>query len=666
MKQTGTLALFPSFLAVVALAVLTASNWPVLSSLLNGRLLFGVLAALALAAFLFVLYLLRRVRQLEQEARYRERSFCTYLDAIPDLLFIKSKTGELLYVNQAASEFFVGERLAAPNLVAGTDRYRQSLCGCRETDELVFQTGEPLRRVEVFVQPDGSARYVDMLKVPVVDALTQYAALLVLGRDITDQKRAELDGLATKELLESFLQQTPDAISLIDINGRVKRVNQASEIIFGYSEEELIDRPLPVIPPHLQEEADYYHQQVLNGKRIIGLETIRFHKSGRPLHVSLSMAPIYDVEGKVIGIAGSARDITERKRVEHRLRVSEAKYRLIAENMTDMICVYEENGAVTYMSPSHESILGYPLDQYKRVYDCLKLIHPDDRESVRQAIADIRQTREMAAVEFRFLHSGGHWVHLESRCKPIVDETGRVISFMIVTRDITEKKRAEELLRQSDMLSAVGQLAAGIAHEIRNPLTALRGFIQLMQSSAEDKRYCGIMLSELDRINLIVSELLLLAKPQAVKYQQREVGSILKNVLSLLDSQAILNNIQIHTRIAEKLPPITCEENQMKQVFINLCKNAIEAMPNGGHLRVEAEALDKGEVRIRIKDTGCGIDPERIPRLGEPFYTTKEKGTGLGLMVSRRIIEEHGGRIAITSEPEQGTTVDVILPALAG
>ncbi|MCG6197246.1 PAS domain-containing protein, partial [Anoxybacillus sp. LAT_38] len=147
MKQTGTLALFPSFLAVVALAVLTASNWPVLSSLLNGRLLFGVLAALALAAFLFVLYLLRRVRQLEQEARYRERSFRTYLDAIPDLLFIKSKTGELLYVNQAASEFFVGERLAAPNLVAGTDRYRQSLCGCRETDELVFQTGEPLRRV---------------------------------------------------------------------------------------------------------------------------------------------------------------------------------------------------------------------------------------------------------------------------------------------------------------------------------------------------------------------------------------------------------------------------------------------------------------------------------------------------------------------------------------
>jgi two-component system, sporulation sensor kinase A len=666
MKQTGTLTVFPSLLAIVALVVLTVSNWPLFSSLVRGSLLPGVQTALALAVSLLVIFLLRHVRQLEQEARMRERNFRTYLDAIPDLLCIKSETGELLYVNDAASELFVGERFAGPNLVAGTDRYRQSLCGCQETDRLVFQTGEPLRRVEVFAQPDGSERYFDMVKVPVVDALTQYAAILVLGRDITDQKRAELDGLATKELLESFLQQTPDAISLMDVNGRVLRVNQASEIIFGYSEEELINRPLPFIPPHLQEEADYYHQQVLNGKRIIGLETIRFHKNGRPLHVSLSMAPIYDDEGKVIGIAGSARDITERKRVEHRLRVSEAKYRLIAENMTDMICIFEENGTVTYVSPSHESILGYPLDRYKQVYSCLELIHPEDLESVRQAFATIRQSGGLAAIEYRFLHSGGHWVHLESRCKPIVDETGRLISFMIVSRDITEKKRAEELLRQSDMLSAVGQLAAGIAHEIRNPLTALRGFIQLMQSSAEDERYCGIMLSELDRINLIVSELLLLAKPQAVKYQQRQVGTILKNVLSLLDSQAILNDIQIHAWIEEKLPPITCEENQLKQVFINLFKNAIEAMPNGGDLRVEAEALDEGKVRIRIKDTGCGIDPEQIPRLGEPFYTTKEKGTGLGLMVSHKIIEEHGGSITITSEPEKGTTVDVILPVWDG
>ncbi|UFJ60318.1 PAS domain-containing sensor histidine kinase [Brevibacillus sedimenti] len=664
MKQSQ--ALYPSFLAVIALAVVTAvAHWPVWSSQANGRLLFGVLELLEVAAFLLILYLLRRVRQLEQEVRYREHRFRSYLDAVPDLLFIKSKTGDLLYVNQAAGKFFVGDCSASPELVGVTDRYRQSLFSCRETDELVFRSGEPFRRVEVFEQPDGSTRFIDLVKVPVMDPLTHKVSLLMLGRDITDQKRVEMDGLATKELLESILQQTPDAISVIDVNGRIKRINQASEIIFGYSEEELIDRPLPFIPTHLQEEADYYHQQVLNGKRIIGLETVRIHKNGQPLHVSLSLAPIYDGEGKVIGIVGSARDITEQKRVEHRLRVSEAKYRLIAENMTDMICVYEGSGAVTYMSPSHESILGYPLDQFNQVYDFMDRVHPDDQKSVRQAIWRIGQTGEMASVEFRFLHNGGHWVNLESRCKPIVDETGRVISFMIVTRDITEKKRAEELLRQSDMLSAVGQLAAGIAHEIRNPLTALRGFIQLMQSSAEANRYCGIMLSELDRINLIVSELLLLAKPQAVKYQQREVGGILKNVLSLLDSQAILNNIQIHTRISENLPLITCEENQLKQVFINLCKNAIEAMPNGGHLRVEAEELDKGEVRIRIIDTGGGIDPEQIPRLGEPFYTTKGKGTGLGLMVSRRIIQEHGGQIVISSEPGKGTTVDVILPVMA-
>jgi two-component system sporulation sensor kinase A len=345
-----------------------------------------------------------------------------------------------------------------------------------------------------------------------------------------------------------------------------------------------------------------------------------------------------DAQGRVVAIAGSARDITEQKRVEKRLRESEAKYRLIAENMTDMISVIRTVGTFSYVSPSHQQILGYPEHVY---YDksCINLIHPDDRKRVKQDFDQMKKSKSFPVMEYRVKHSDGHWVDLESRFKPVLNRDGEIVSYLAVSRDVTQHKRTEELLRQSDKLSAIGQLAAGIAHEIRNPLTALRGFIQLMKSSeSRDVRYCEIMLAELDRINFIVSELLMLAKPQVVKFQLKDMQEILQNVLSLLDTQAILNNIQIHTRLAE---------------------------PQGGVITMEGSVREDGNVLIRISDSGCGISPDRIPKLGEPFYTTKEKGTGLGLMVSYKIIENHGGSIAISSVINQGTTVDVVLPAAA-
>jgi two-component system sporulation sensor kinase A len=506
-------------------------------------------------------------------------------------------------------------------------------------------------------------RFFDANIVPIKEEDLRPNAILVIGRDVSEQKAAEAELLATKEQLESFLLQTPDAISVIDTEGKVLRCNQASERIFGYTEEEMLGGPILCIPPHLQAEADYYHRKVLNGKHIIGLETVRYHKNGTPLTVSLSLLPIFDSHGQIVGIAGSARDITAQKQVEKRLRENEAKFRLIAENMTDMISIIQEDGTITYVFPSHETILGYSQDHHidARILD---YVHPDDVDQVRQGFVNMRNQKSLTTLEFRFRHRDGHWIHLEARCNPMRNDEGEVTGFLVAARDITEQKRTEEMLHQSDKLSAIGQLAAGIAHEIRNPLTAMRGFIQLLQSTiGDDKKYCEIMLAELDRINGIVSELLLLAKPQAVKYQRRELPAILYNVLSLLDTQAILNNIQIHTRLPADLPPICCEENQIKQVFINIFKNAIEAMPDGGNILVEGRVTENGEAAVRIADSGCGIDPRRIPKLGEPFYTTKEKGTGLGLMVSYKIIEDHGGHIAVSSEVGKGTTVEVILPA---
>lgn len=171
------------------------------------------------------------------------------------------------------------------------------------------------------------------------------------------------------------------------------------------------------------------------------------------------------------------------------------------------------------------------------------------------------------------------------------------------------------------------------------------------------------MLSELDRINLIVSEFLILAKPQAVHFQQKDVRGIMREVLSFLDTQAHLHGVQFRLDFAEEPALVHCEENQLKQVFINLLKNAIEAMPKGGVVRIEMRPEPNEQVKITIEDEGEGIPPELMPHLGEPFITNKETGTGLGLMVSQRIIQGHQGTLEVESEVGQGTKVVIVLPA---
>lgn len=206
----------------------------------------------------------------------------------------------------------------------------------------------------------------------------------------------------------------------------------------------------------------------------------------------------------------------------------------------------------------------------------------------------------------------------------------------------------------------------GVAHEIRNPLTAIKGFLQLIQSrTTENSYYLDIMLSELERINYVVSEFMFLAKPaQEIQYEQHDIRKLIYDILTLLNTQAIMNNVQISTEIDSGIHSILCDENQMKQVFVNVIKNAIEAMQSGGQLIIQVKYKNRRKILIRFIDQGSGIPKERLPKLGEPFYSTKKKGTGLGIMMCYKIVEAHHGEIFIKSKVNKGTTIDIILPAI--
>lgn len=226
---------------------------------------------------------------------------------------------------------------------------------------------------------------------------------------------------------------------------------------------------------------------------------------------------------------------------------------------------------------------------------------------------------------------------------------------------ITAITSIHEDLRQKEKLAVIGQMATAIAHEIKNPLSSLKGFTQLQQEKdKEDDHYYPIMLSEIDRINSIVTNLLILGKPNTGAKNKKNIKDIIEYVLIMIEPHADRMNVNIENDLAN-CPGIMCDENQLKQVFINLIKNAMESMPDGGVVKINSELI--GEyATVTIQDEGCGIGPDQLQKLGEPFYTTKENGNGLGLMVTKKIIEEHNGIFDIKSELNKGTSVTVKLP----
>ncbi|WP_144555327.1 ATP-binding protein [Bacillus sp. X1(2014)] len=342
------------------------------------------------------------------------------------------------------------------------------------------------------------------------------------------------------------------------------------------------------------------------------------------------------------------------------VEASESKYRLIAENTSDLIMVMDKEQAISYFSPSHEIVLGFQRCELES-FELCKFIHPDDVNRFRSTVKLMFDQKESQSMEFRLKHKDGHWIEFESRCMPVKGENNLIANIVIISRDISERKQAENILLRSEKLSIVGELAAGVAHEIRNPLTTIKGFMQLHKRG--DSSIDDLLLSELNRIETITSQLLTLGKPQALQLVRTNILDLIEDTLELLAPEAMMSNIQFKLDFDETSYFITCEKNQLKQVFLNILKNAMEAMKEGGEIHVKLQRGPDDECIISIQDQGCGIPEELLPRLGEPFYTLKEKGTGLGLMISHKIIKQHQGIITFSSKEKLGTKVEIKFPS---
>jgi len=461
----------------------------------------------------------------------------------------------------------------------------------------------------------------------------------------------------TKDKLHSIVELNSALICEIDLKGFILHANPLIEEITGFTSHQVEGKPFSSFISNEDKEKCGEYLDIIKQDEVSHFEATIMHYNGNRVQIGVKCIPIH-IKKKVTGYYLIAKDITERKMMERALSESEEKYRLITENTSDFIALADPQGKILYATQSHQCIAGFQGNNLSYFS-----VHPEDWERVKQVFKDIVADKTPGQAEYRVPHVNGGWITFESRGMPILNDRGMVEKIVIVSRDITERKKTDELLLKSEKLSVAGQLAAGVAHEIRNPLTTLRGFVQLLQSSDQvNQKYYDIMLSELDRINLIVSEFLILSKPHLRHFDRKDVAIILESTVALLDPQANMQNIRIGMNNESNYSFVNCEENHLKQVFINLIKNGMEAMPSGGNLKITIDNPDDKQLHVEIVDEGVGVSDEQLKRLGEPFFTTKSTGTGLGLMICYKIIADHNGKIAITSEIGEGTTVDIFLP----
>jgi PAS domain S-box-containing protein len=460
--------------------------------------------------------------------------------------------------------------------------------------------------------------------------------------------------------------QHPDIIFLLDINGLFISGNPAVGKMLGYKPSEYIGKHFTQFVASDQiEKAKKIFERTLKGETCEYDLQVR-HKNGKIIDMYFKTVPI--IRGNHLkGIYVIGRNMTELNRFRKELEHLYHKHTLILNCMAEGVCGIDKHKNIVFWNPAAEQMTGYKAEEVIGK-ESHAIIHHTKKDGTPYSLDEcpidraIQDGKTYHVSEDIFWKRDGTYFPVSYTITPIL-ENGAVVGGVLTFTDITEQQKTEEFIRTSEKLSVAGQLAAGIAHEIRNPLTAIKGFIQLLQSELDKKKpYLHIIESEIQRIELILGELLVLAKPQATKFTKRDIGVLLQHVTALLDTQGILHNIQIVTKIDPSLPLIECDENGLKQVFINFLKNAMEAMKNGGHIFIEAQKKDEHSVLIRFIDEGCGIPKEYLEKIGKPFFTTKEKGTGLGMMISKKIIEDHGGTMSIMSEVNKGTTVEVILP----
>ena len=590
-----------------------------------------------------------------------QQGFRDLIDSFDDILLAMDLEGEIRAVNRSFAEL-VGKPF-------------QEIIGCRLSEFFEDADGNPIEVMET-----GKARFLErrtwsgVVQVRLKKRNTMYFfdcvahamlrddevhGVTVLARDITAMKRSEA---RFTELFETL----QEGIYIVTPEDKILEVNPALVRMLGYSsKEELMSKRVSEVFEDESQRTSIV-REVTREASPRGHELTLRRKDGQPVYCLNTASAVRDTSGRVIRFQGALVDITERRAIEKQLHQQQEFARRLVDSFPDLIFVVDTERRYNFVSPKFKEVLGYePAEVVGLTFG--ERTHVDDRPAMMALFDDLVTGKQnFASIEVRVRHKQGEWRSLKCNFSPLFDEQGKIEGAVVSGRDVTEVKRLESQLIQAEKLAAMGQMLAGVAHELNNPLTSIVGYAELMGDDMPQgpvRQKLEKLTREAQRMKRIIENLLRFARQNNLEKKSANIEVLLHEVLALREYHIRNNDVEVRLEIQANLPQVALDEDQFKQILLNLLNNSIDALECVRKKRISVGAVRKGDrVCVHFEDAGPGFVD--VNRAFDPFYTTKPvgKGTGLGLSICYGIVKEHGGDIYAMNTMPTGARVVLELP----
>jgi PAS domain S-box-containing protein len=627
----------------------------------------------------------------EAEAKASAEELAVILDAVPGMALIsRDPTGQSITGSRFAYELLrlpYGANISksAPE-GDGPSNFRIIKDGQElPPSELPLQkaaaTGQGIRDSEItLVFDDGSSCEIFGNAAPFLDHQGKVRGAVGVFVDITQRNRAEKALRESEDRYRDLVENSQDLLCTHDLKGNLLSANAASARILGYEVSELLRIPMrEFITPDFRGQFDEYLARITKHGADKGLMAVVTRTGERRIW---EYNNTLRTEGVTLPIVrGLAHDITERVRAEKELRDSEQRFRQLAENIREVFYLTDANSLeLFYVSPAYEQVWGRTCQSlYETPESFLTAIHRDDREMVRNAYLN----RDIFMHEYRIVRPDGSVRWILDRGFPVRNAKGEVYRLAGIAEDITENKLAEQAAQESQAelarvsrIATMGELTASIAHEINQPLAAvvtnasasLHWLAAQPPNLAEAREAMTSAMQEANHASRVIERIRALLKKAPPELRPLDVNEMIREVLALTHNECIKSAVAVHTELAADVPGVIGDRVQLQQVMLNLIMNAIDAMTTiKNPLRIMAikSARHAEGVLIQVQDSGKGLDPKHSTRIFDSFFTTKPEGIGMGLSISRSIVETHGGRLWATPAPSHGAVFQLILPKAA-
>jgi PAS domain S-box-containing protein len=615
-------------------------------------------------------------KRMEREIREATKRFEKIAEMGEDGIIVFDEGSRIEFANQMASEI-----IGIPkDEILGREFF--SLIGKPDEEflEEMVMRGEGLGEkvcTEMSIQtPQGLTKETEICLAPTQSEhgrITTYAYV----RDITERKKFERELKESEKKFRNLFERVRQGLYISTKEGHFVDCNRALLEMAGYSDKEEfleidIAQELYVNP----EDRKNFQAFVEERGFVKDFEVEFKNKNGEKMTVLISADAKLDGEGRGVGYEGIIIDITDRKRMERKLKEANEFLMNLIESSVDGIIVTDMKGDILIFNNGAENILGYKAEEVVGKMNIRSIYPPGVAKEVMGKLKSPDYGGMGKLTSFPIVHrrKDGELIEGDLSASLIYDESGKEIASVGIFKDLRERLRIERELRemqqallQSEKLAAMGRLTSQIAHELNNPIYGIMNTLELLKTEippeSKRRRILELSLSEIQRLAEMLKNMLSFSKPEEEKRRPVKINELVEGILLVMEKQMKESNIKVETYFDETLPEVMASTNQMRQVVLNLLKNAKEAMPKGGSLTVRTSQKDH-KVIVAIQDTGVGVPEELRDKIFEAFFTTKQKvkGVGLGLSVCYGIIKDHGGEIRVESEVDKGTTFTILLP----